>query len=254
MYSEILLRLQNSAFFKLEMLNKSFSKYLVAAILAGFYVGLAIFFITIIGTFTKPLGNSVYRIFMGISFGAALSIVMAAGSELFTGTNMVMIAGYTSKKYTCQDIFRIWGASYLGNLIGAIFVGVLFFYSGSGSGAVGEFLVPYADAKISLPILTIIFKGILCNILVCLAVLCYYNLKSESAKLIMIFWCLSIFITSGYEHSIANMSLFTAGYLISGGNEITLSGIAHNLLWATFGNIIGGSLLGFAYAYIGSDN
>ena len=153
-----------------------------------------------------------------------------------------------------KDIFRIWGASYLGNLIGAIFVGVLFFFSGSGSGEVGEFLIPYADAKISLPILTIIFKGILCNILVCLAVLCYYNLKSESAKLIMIFWCLSIFITSGYEHSIANMSLFTAGFLISGGNEITLSGITYNLFWATFGNIIGGSLLGFAYAYIGSDN
>ena len=96
MYSEILLRLQNSALSKLDILNKNFSKYLVAAVLAGFYVGLAIFFIAIIGTFTKPLGNSVYRIFMGISFGAALSIVMAAGSELFTGTNMVMIAGYTS--------------------------------------------------------------------------------------------------------------------------------------------------------------
>ena len=253
MYSETLEKLINNALAKTNLYNTSFSKYLMASLLAGAYVGLAIFLIMIVGSITKISGAGHYRIFMGLSFGMALSLVVMAGSELFTGTNLVMIASTLSKKTSILDLIKIWGTSYLGNLIGAILIGTLFVLSQSGAGDVGDFMVSYSEMKISLTPTAIFFKGVLCNIFVCLATLCYIRLKEEGAKLIMIFWCLFAFITSGYEHSIANMSLFTVSYLLSGGNEVSLVGISYNLFWSTFGNIVGGSSLGAAYYFIGKE-
>ena len=95
------------------------------------------------------------------------------------------------------------------------------------------------------------FKGILCNILVCLAVLSAVKLKEETAKLIMIFWCLFAFITTGFEHSVANMSLFSAALLYPHPLEISLIGFGYNLFWVTLGNIVGGCALGAAYYITG---
>lgn len=166
---------------------------------------------------------------MGLSFGIALSLVLMAGAELFTGTNMIMMAGALNKNVSFGEMFKVWIVSYLGNLLGAILVGILFVYSGSSTGNISEFIIDLSKMKIALSPMNIFFKGILCNILVCLAVLCSLKLKDETAKLMMIFWCLFAFITSGYEHSIANISLFTAGFLLS--SEVSLAGISYNLFW-----------------------
>lgn len=81
-------------------------------------------------------------------------------------------------------------------------------------------------------------RGILCNILVCLAVWCFFKLKSESGKLIMIFWCLFAFITTGYEHSVANMTLLSAALLIPHPMQISMAGFWYNMTAVTLGNIV----------------
>lgn len=90
--------------------------------------------------------------------------------------------------------------------------------------------------------LPLLSRGILCNILVCVAVWCGFKCKSEAGKLIMIFWCLFVFITAGFEHSIANMTLLTVGLLEPSTYAVTLGGFAYNLLVVTLGNMIGGIL------------
>ena len=250
MFTDTLEKLSNASIAKKKLLEESLGKYVVASILAGLYVGIGIFLIMTIGGFTSHMGPH-FKIYIGMAFGIALSLVIMAGSELFTGNNLVMAAGAANKKVSWMDAVKIWIYSYAGNLLGSILIGSMFVLSGGGKGAVGEFIMNLSKAKMSIDPTTLIFKGILCNILVCLAVLCCIKMKEESGKLIMIFWCLFAFITSGYEHSIANMSIFTAGLLLPHGGAISLGGAAYNLLWVTLGNFIGGSALGLVYYYLG---
>ena len=120
----------------------------------------------------------------------------------------------------------------------------------SASKPVVEFIVKVSKAKITALPHELFFKGILCNILVCLAVLAGIKLKEETAKLVMVFWCLFAFITGGFEHSVANMTLLMIGMLYNGAKEITLNGYFYNLLFVTLGNIVGGGFIGFACYYL----
>lgn len=254
MFKETCENLSNSAQSKIRFLESSRGKYFVASILAGIYVGLGIFLIMTIGGLTKSIGSQ-FRIFIGMAFGIALSLVIMAGSELFTGNNMIMAAGVYDKKVKFKNAMSVWGWSYFGNLVGSILIGLLFVYSGSATSPhkeVGEFILGVTASKTSTPILSLLIKGILCNLLVCLAVLSHIRMKSESGKLIMIWWCLFAFITSGFEHSIANMSIFSAALFLPN-TTATLGPVLYNLLWVTIGNFIGGSLLGLAYAYMGKE-
>lgn len=227
---------------KIKSLKQSKLSYLSAAALAGMYIGISMIFIFTIGGFLHSANSPAYKIVMGASFGIALSLVMVAGSELFTGTNMVMTIGALEKKTSWMDALKIWLASWIGNFIGAIITVGLFLATGLAKGTTGKFIIEGAQGKISPTALQIFARGILCNILVCLAVWCYYKLKSETAKLIMIFWCLFAFITSGFEHSVANMTLLPLAFILSKGVEVTAAGVAHNLIFATLGNLVGGAL------------
>lgn len=104
------------------------------------------------------------------------------------------------------------------------------------------------------PSMELFLKGLLCNMLGCLAVWCAVKLKEETAKLIMIFWCLFAFITTGFEHSVANMTLLTTALLIPHTAAISISGLVHNLIWVTLGNFVGGVVfIGAAYWYISKE-
>ncbi|MDZ5000840.1 nitrite transporter NirC, partial [Clostridium perfringens] len=162
------------------------------------------------------------KIVMGLSFGVALSLVIFAGSELFTGNNFVMTVGALNKSVSWGDTIKIWIVSFIGNLTGSILAGSLFFMAGLASGPVGEFIAKTSATKMSLPASDLFFRGILCNILVCLAVWCSFKCKEETAKLIMIFWCLFVFITAGFEHSVANMTLLSIGLLSPAGAAVSI--------------------------------
>jgi nitrite transporter NirC len=239
---------------KINALKKSKLNYLTAALLAGMFIGISYIFIFTIGGALHYANSPAYKIAMGAAFGVALSLVMAAGAELFTGTNLVMTIGALEKKTTWLDAVRIWAFSWVGNFIGSMITIALFLATGLAKGNTGKYIIEGAQGKIAPTSLEIFARGILCNILVCLAVWCYYKLKEETARLIMIFWCIFAFITSGYEHSVANMTLLPLAAILSKGVEVTIAGIAHNLIFATLGNIVGGSLFVAVPYWIASRN
>lgn len=230
-------------------LYESKGRYFVASALAGMFVG---FGILLIFTISGNLADSAAKtIVMGASFGVALSLVIMAGSELFTGNNFVMTVGTLNKKVSVKSTIETWVVCYLGNLVGALIVSIFFVMANLGGDSLaGGALATAAVAKASVPAVALIFRGILCNILVCLAVFCSIKLETEIAKLVMIWWCLFVFITASFEHSVANMTIYFTAIL--GGSDVTFSQMAYNLTFVTIGNIIGGMLLAGCYYYIGS--
>jgi len=247
---ETILTFSDMAVSKVTSLHSSKTKYLVMAMMAGFFIGLGIILIFTIGGLLEPAGFAGTKIIMGMAFGIALSLGLMAGADLFTGNNMIMTIGTLMKKTTWYETIQIWIFSYVGNFAGSILVAVLFFYSGLASGATADFITKAASNKMNTPFMELLVRGILCNILVCLAAWCAVKLKDEAAKLIMIFWCLFAFITSGFEHSIANMTLLSISLLVPHPETVSLAGMAANLVPVTIGNIIGGALfVGAAYWY-----
>jgi len=254
MFKDTLTALGNAAAAKAGFVNKSKGRYLTASALAGFYVGLGIILIMTIGGILSSAGSPFTKIIMGASFGVALSLVIMAGSELFTGNNLIMTAGALDGRVSWADAIKVWIYSYIGNFAGSAIVGAIFVMTGSASGKTAEFILKVSAAKMAGAFMPLVAKGIMCNILVCLAVLCAIKMKSESGKLIMIFWCLFAFITSGFEHSIANMTIFSIGLFIPHPETVSVAGMFANLIPVTIGNFIGGSIvLGGSYFYLGNE-
>lgn len=245
--------LSGAAVKKAGFLKKSIGRYLVASSWAGSYVGLGIILIMVVGGFASDAGSPYTKLMMGLSFGIALSLVIMAGSELFTGNNLIMMVGALDKKVTWLDALKVWLASYTGNFVGSFIIGGLFVMTGIAGSGTGDFILKVADGKMNGDFIELLVKGILRNLLVCLAVLCAVKMKSESGKLIMIFWCLFAFITAGFEHSIANMTIFAMSLFIPHGETISIAGMFANLIPVTIGNFIGGGLmLGVTYFYMGN--
>jgi len=190
MYKEILMLVGQGSVNKINFMKSGIGKYLVASGLAGAYVGIGVILIMVIGSTAQTAGSPYGKIYMGLGFGIALSLVIMSGSELFTGNNLVHIMGILDKKITLLDCSKSWGFSYVGNFIGSIVIGTLFYMTGIEGNAIGEFILQVSEVKMNGSFIELFFKGILCNILVCLAVLSSIKLKSESGKLIMIFWSL----------------------------------------------------------------
>jgi nitrite transporter NirC len=188
---------------------------------------------------------------MGLSFGIALTLVVFAGSELFTGNNMFMVAGVLEKKVTVADLVRVWGWSWFGNLIGSMGLAALVVGSGVMMSK-AEFVIKIAQAKMQAPLAELFLRGILCNWLVCLALWCSNRTKSDTAKCILIFWCLFAFIACGFEHSVANMTLLPMALFLPHSEAVNWLGFGKNLLAVTAGNIIGGGFFVSALYWIAS--
>lgn len=227
---------------KTNLLKTNKLGYFISSMLAGLYVGMGIILIFTVGGLLNSSGSSATRIVMGVSFGVALSLVIMAGSELFTGNNFIMMAASLKGEVKWTDTLKVWIVSFIGNLVGSIIAGFLFYSTGLSAVPIGEFIAKTSAVKMSIPLLPLLVRGILCNILVCLATWCSFKLKSESAKLIMIFWCLFAFITSGFEHSVANMTLLTIGLFNPGTANVSIIGYVYNIGIVTIGNMIGGAI------------
>ena len=249
---ETLELITNAAKSKIGLLKKNKGRYFLSAFLAGMFIGIGILLTFTVGGVSSTLPTN--KILMGVSFGIALSLVIVFGTDLFTGNNLVGVAGYLNKVLSVKDVLLLWVVSYLGNFVGSITTAVIYVMSNAASKPVVEFIIKSSKAKIAGTPQSLFFKGVLCNILVCLAVLAGIKLKEETARLIMIFWCLFAFITAGFEHSVANMTLFTIGIIYDGAKEITLNGYFYNLLLVTLGNIVGGGFIGFACYYLAKND
>lgn len=240
MFSEEFELMCGAAESKAGFLRKNPGGYVAASVMAGAFIGFGILLAFSAGAYLE--GASCTKIVMGLSFGVALSLVVMAGAELFTGNNMVMLAGVMEGRVKVSRMICLWAVCFVGNWIGAVILSLIYSCTGLAEGAVGEFMVQSAVMKASLGPVQLICRAVLCNMLVCLAVWCGFRCKSEAGKLIMIFWCLFAFVTTGFEHSIANMTLLTTSLLVQTGGVLTIGGYFYNILVAALGNIIGGTL------------
>ncbi len=249
MFGEEFAAMAAAAKAKAALLENNGLGYFLASMLAGAYVG---FGILLIFTAGGTLGGAPWaKIVMGVSFGIALSLVVIAGAELFTGNNMVMTAGLARKTVTPGQTVSLWIVCLVGNWVGSALLAFLFWGSGLASGPTAEFAAQTSAAKMAVPLVPLFIRAMLCNTLVCLAVWSGFRCKSETAKLVMIFWCLYCFITCGFEHSVANMTLLTVGVLAPGSAAVSLGGYFYNILVVTLGNMAGAILfLALPYAVI----
>ena len=254
MYSEAIQALSDQAAAKLAGQKRSLLSHFVRSMLAGMYVGAAIVLIfTIGGTLSKD-SPGVVRLAMGVCFGGALTIVIFAGSELFTGSNLVLTLGVFTRRATTGDLASNWIWTYLGNLVGSVLLAVIVIRTGLfDADPIRGFVLNLVDKKMNIPPEQLFWRAVLANWLVCLGVWMAARIKSETARILMIWWCMFTFITSGFEHSIANMCGLMLGLLLPDhGTGITLGGYGYNLGLATLGNIVGGAVFVGLLYWIGS--
>lgn len=227
--------------------------YLILSALAGAYVGFAIVLVFAIGAPLAAAGSPWTKTVMGASFGAALSLVIVAGSELFTGNVMVMSIGLLRQAVSPVAVAGVWLASYAGNLAGSLLLALLVAQSGVlGSAPQSGFVQSVAEAKMTLPAAELFWRAVLCNWLVCLAVWCAFRTTSEAGRLIMVFWCLFAFFGAGFEHSVANMTLLGVAMVMDHPETVTWGGFIHNLVPVTLGNVVSGVVF-VAGAYWAAD-
>lgn len=237
------------------------------AVLAGAFIGLAAMFATTtVAGADGILPFGLTRLLAGLSFSLGLILVLIGGSQLFTG-DMLMVMAWASRRIATRRMVRVWVLVWLGNLVGAVFIAGLVFLSGQytfGNNAIGIAAMHYAEAKAALPIVEAFSLGILCNILVCLAVWLALAGRSVSDRILAIVFPVTAFVAAGFEHCVANMYYLSLGLMIRYGapesfwtaighspGEIPLSGVLNNLAVVTAGNWVGGALLvGAVYWFI----
>ncbi|GHV94446.1 formate/nitrite transporter [Spirochaetia bacterium] len=215
--------------------------------------------------FANPNTYGLGKVLAGAVFGTGLMLVLIAGGELFTG-NTLIIVGVLDRKVKIRQMLSNWLVVYIGNFIGSIFIAYMMNKSGlfnSGNGMLGGQTIKIASYKTGLSFTAAFFLGLMCNWLVCLAVWVSYASKDIVGKMFACFFIIGLFITSGFEHSIANMYYIPAGILAKG-NPVWVEAahisaeqlkalnwqtfITNNLIPVTLGNITGGSgMVGILY-------
>ena len=177
-------------------------------VLAGAFTGLgALYFVLVVSDPT--LGFALSRVLGGIAFSLGLLLVVVAGAELFTGNNLLVMA-WADGKISTWEVLRNWLIVCAANFIGALGLAVIVFLSGHAemnNGAVGKTYLSIAAAKVAMPFWEAFFKGVMCNVLVCMAVWMTLAGRSVTDKMIAIVFPISAFVAAGFEHSIANMYL-----------------------------------------------
>ncbi len=247
MYQDTLERLADVGRKKADMLRAAPLAFMVGSMLAGAYVGVGIILtLTVAG----PMDPAWQKFVMGISFGVALTLVVFAGSELFTGHTLYMVLSWLRRLAAPVDVLWVWMISWVFNLAGSALLAALFTV-GAGGAPFGEdvgLLHRIAEFKMNSPPAELFARAVLCNWLVCLALWTSARTGNDAAKLILIFWCLFAFFANGFDHSVANMTLLSLALFSDHPDTISIAGMAYNLFWVTLGNIVGGGLLvGMAY-------
>lgn len=253
------------------------------AILAGAFIGIGAIFATTVSAgsmavkaadgaaaFSTGLPYGVVRLLAGLVFTTGLITVVIAGSELFTGNNLIIMA-FADRRVSLGALLRNWIIVYAGNFVGSIITAAIVFLGKQytfGSGAIGLTALSIGEAKTSLTFIQAVALGIMCNALVCLAVWMTYSARSVTDKILAIIPPIACFVAAGFEHSVANMyfipvSLFvkyfgdpafftTIGKAAADFPHLTWSNFfLMNLLPVTIGNIIGGAgMVGLIYWFV----
>jgi len=232
-----------------EKANTSTAKLFVLAIMAGAFIALGALFYTLVVA-DSAFGAGPTRLLGGIAFSLGLILVVIAGAELFTG-NALMVVALADHKISLAGLLRNWSIVFVGNFLGALIIAVCVVLAGvMVSGALSDKVSEIALTKLQLSATEAFFRGILCNILVCLAVWMSFAARSVAGKVAVIIPPIAAFVGVGFEHSIANMYVLPVA-MIGGFIDWDMPGLFFNLIFVTLGNIVGGGLLvAFPYWYI----
>jgi nitrite transporter len=236
---------------KHKIFKQSKARYIARAALASMFIGFGVivafktgnFFYLEHSPFTYPIA--------AITFGAAIILIAYGGGDLFTGNTFYFTFAALRKKLAWGHVVLMWIYSYIGNIIGAAAFAFLIYTTGLFDDAsVNGFLLSVAEKKVHAPTAELFFRGILCNWLVCLAFFLPMSMKGDGPKMFAMMLFVFCFFISGYEHSIANMCTFAISMVLDQPESVTFSGVIHNLIPVTIGNLIGGGIMmGWMYYY-----
>jgi formate transporter len=241
----------------------------VLGLLAGAFIAFGAIFMTVVLIGAGDLPWGVARLVAGLAFSLGLILVIVGGAELFTGDSLMVVA-FASRRITLGALLRAWCLVYVGNAAGALGTAALMLLAGHygfAGGAAGRTALVIATAKATLPTLELFFLGVLCNVLVCLAVWMSFGARSLADKVMVIVPPVTAFVAAGFEHSIANMYLLpyalaiktlapqtfwtSIGQTSDAFPRLTLDNTLHNISVATMGNLLGGSfLVGVIYWFV----
>ena len=230
-------------------INNKTLKTFVLAVLAGIFISLASVLSVVV---SKSIDNySTSKLLSALVFPIGLILVILMKTELFTGNSLLVIP-LLNKDIKVKQLLKNWLIVYLGNLFGSLLITILVINTPLKE-VIMESFIKITNTKISLSISSAIILGVLCNFLVCLAVFLSSIANNITEKIIVIFLPIFTFVALSFEHSVANMSYLSFGYLLD--NSVNIGSILlKNLLPVTIGNIIGGSILGSLIYYLKKDN
>ncbi|KIZ43166.1 formate transporter [Rhodopseudomonas palustris] len=221
------------------------------SIVAGGSIGLGAMFYIIVAA-DDSLGFAISHVLGGVVFSLGLAIVMIGGAELFTGNCLIVMAWWNGQIRT-GEVLRNWTVVWLGNMVGAfglVFLLYMSHFSALNNGGTGSAMLKIAVGKVSPDMITIFFKGIMCNLLVCLAVWLAYAGRTVADKMAGMVLPVAAFVAAGFDHCVANMFFLPIAWLLANTGHVpagmdvsvlTLANIAQNLIAATLGNIVGGA-------------
>lgn len=249
----------------------NFGSLFVLAILAGAFIAFGgVFSTTVATSVNESMPFGVVRLLSGLVFSLGLILVVVGGAELFTGNNLIVMA-WANRKVKTTQVLRNWLIVYLGNFVGSSGIAVLIYFSGHlffANGKISETALSIANSKTNLSFGQAIVLGILCNVLVCLAIWLSYSGRSTTDKMLSVIPPITAFVACGFEHSIANMYFISVGLLIKNGatdsfwtqigktaehyHVLTFENFfINNLVPVTIGNIIGGAVfVGIVYWFV----
>lgn len=229
---------------------------LVLAVMSGAFISLgATFMLVVKSDATLPFAAT--QLLGGFAFTLGLFLVLAAGAELFTG-NCLMVMGPLSGRFSWGKLLSSWLVVLAGNLAGALLASAAMLAAGVASangGALGEAAIAVAEAKVALGWGTAFVRGVLCNMLVCLAVWVGHSASSVTDKFFSALLPVMGFMAAGFEHCVANMFFLPYAMMLQAtgvaSGSVDLAGVLHNLSAATLGNLVGGVVLvGASYWFV----
>jgi nitrite transporter NirC len=236
-------------------LSRTPIRYSAQAALAGAYVGVAVVLLASVAGPLASASSPATKLVQGAVFGIALTLVVFAGAELFTGNNMTMLIGWLRGGISGRDAVLVNVASLIGNFVGAVLFAAMVHGSGVLDAVAKKGAKPAGDTMITTLVTNkmhatdgqLFWRAVLCNALVCLGIWMATRTKSDAAKLIVLFWVLLAFIASGFEHSVANMTIFALAIM---NGSAQWGDLVHNLLFTVPGNVVGGALvIALPYAF-----
>lgn len=241
-------------------LKKQYLSFL-SAIPAGAFIALAFIFYATTQTGIQPTHWGLTKLVGGLVFSVGVIMVVVCGSELFTSSTMTLVAR-AGGRITTGQMLRNWAVVYCGNFIGAIFIALLVWFAGQTMAANGQWgltILKTAQHKIHHTWVEAFCLGILCNIMVCIAVWMSYAGKTLTDKAFIMILPIGLFVSAGFEHSVANMFMIPLGIITAhcssaefwqliglNAEQFADLNVYHfvmkNLIPVTLGNIFGGGV------------